>query len=677
MGDTRLARLRASVTLAAVLAASLILLAGSPARAADSVAEILEGIDGWMDSDDSRVAEFIERHNARTEEALTSSPHWQPVYDSLSDVLGIDYVGSPDIDNTGRIYFKMRLTGDQPALFYMDEPRGWPTQISPNGWAEEGLETGGYTVAPSGDYLYLRVMKHGDENWDIYRFERDGTYTPLLVDRTLSMGSILRDGDEGFYFHIMDLRQGKFWLAHYDLASAEVDTLHTEPMPFGPMDYYDGKVLCVRAMSAFQMQLFEYDVETGEMRDLTGWHEFGSGEYAPDGRVLVTTDALSSDDEFMKVVAFEPGDTPVEPSDMTVFYDPGVEIDGFGVKRETETVIAVLNREGFSELVRIDMNGVASTVPSPGVGMVAGASSNDHGDLVFDFNSPTVPPTAFYLANGSDDIEQIGSVSTFGHDFSRVNVSIVQYPSKDGTTIPALLYLPEGAEKNGDNPAIIEYHGGPSGQNLPYFRRNIAFAMSQGVVFLFPNVRGSTGYGPAWERADNLEGRFVALEDAEAAIDYLVDEGWTSYERLALWGASYGGYTVDYLAVNAPEKFACGVSEVGVSDVDWTIEHGNPGFVDMHKVEFGEPGSELTKKLSAIHWADRVERPLFLTAGSNDPRVPPSDPRRFAYVLEQLGKDVLFYQETEAGHGASGRSDVAKQLARSYVFTFDHIMDAE
>lgn len=659
---------------AAVLAAGLILFLGSPARAADSVADILSDIDGWMDSDDARVGEFIERHNARTEEALMSSPNWQPVYDSLNDVLGIDYVGAPDIDNTGRIYFQMRITGDQPALFYMDEPGSWPTQLSPNGWAEEGLEIGEYTVAPSGDYLYLRVMKHGDENWDIYRFERDGSYRPLLVDRGLSMGSILRDGDDGFYFHIMDLSKGKFWMAHYDLASAEVDTLHTEPMPFGPMDYFDGKVLCIRAISAFQMQLFEYDVATGETRDLTGWHEFGGGEYMPDGTILASTDAVSSEDEFMKIVAMDPADAPIEPSEMDVFYAPGVQIEGFGIKRETNTIYATLNREGYSELVKIDAEGNAAPIPSPGVGIIGGASSNDLGDIVFDFNSPTVPPTAFYVANGTSELQQIGSVSTFGHDFSKVNVSVVHYPSADGTMIPALLYLPEGAERNGDNPSVIEYHGGPSGQNMPYFRRNIAFALSRGIVFLFPNVRGSTGYGPAWERADNLEGRYVALEDAEAAIDYLVDEGWTSYDRLALWGASYGGYTVDYLAVNAPEKFACGVSEVGVSDIDWTVEHGNPGFVDMHKVEFGEPGSELTRGLSAIHKADRVARPLFLTAGSNDPRVPPSDPRRFAYVLEELGKDVLFYQETEAGHGASGRAGVAKQLARSYVFTFDHIM---
>ena len=241
--------------------------------------------------------------------------------------------------------------------------------------------------------------------------------------------------------------------------------------------------------------------------------------------------------------------------------------------------------------------------------------------------------------------------------------------------IPALLYVPEGAARDGSNPCIVNYHGGPSGQSLPAFQRNIAFALGRGVVFCFPNVRGSTGYGPAWERADNLEGRYLALDDAEAALDYLVAEGWTSPEKTAIWGASYGGYTVDYLAVHAPDKFACGISEVGVSDIDWTVEHGNPGFVEAHEAEFGPVGSELTRALSAIHFVDNVSVPLLVTAGSNDPRVPPSDPRRFAWVLEKLGKNVLYREETEFGHGVSGREKLTHDLAGSYTFIFDYIMD--
>jgi dienelactone hydrolase len=641
----------------------------------DRVEALLAEVDPWIATDEDRVAAFIERHNKLTEDRITSMPKWASIHADLGDVLGIDLLGGPAVDNTGRIYFMMRITGEETALFYVDEPGSWPVQVTPNGWAEKGLQIGRVKLDPDGDYLYLQVMKQLDENWDIYRFERDGTYRPVLVDRSLAFSSVFPDGDDAFICHIMDLARGKFWLARYDFATASLDTLHTEPMPFGNLDYYDGKVLCIRMKSGSELQLFEYEVATATTKDLTDFHEIHSADYTEDGRVIAVSDARSSEDEFVKVVVFDPDEAPVDQEDMKIFYDPGVEIDGVLLGRESELVCVRLNRDGYNNLVVLTMDGQATDLPSPGIGIIANAAMNDLGDLAFDFNSPSVVPTAYYLPRGGTEPEQIGSISTFGHDFSRVGVEVIRYPSTDGTMIPALFYVPEGAARDGSNPCIVNYHGGPMAQSVPVFQRNIAFALSRGVIFLFPNVRGSTGYGPAWERADNLEGRFQALKDAEAALDYLVEEGWSSPEKIAIWGASYGGYTVDYLAVHAPEKFACGISEVGVSDLDWTLEHGNPGFIETHEDEYGKMGSELARKLSPIYHAGAVERPLFLTAGSNDPRVPPSDPRRFAWLLERLGKDVLFFEETESGHGVSGRSQVIHDLARAYTFMFHHIME--
>jgi dipeptidyl aminopeptidase/acylaminoacyl peptidase len=308
------------------------------------------------------------------------------------------------------------------------------------------------------------------------------------------------------------------------------------------------------------------------------------------------------------------------------------------------------------------------------VGVTDRLDTNDRGEMVYDFSAPSTPPSAFYHKLGEPDFRQLGQVSTFGFDFSEVNVQVIRYPSTDGTPIPALLYLPEGVERDGSNPCIVEYHGGPPGQSRPYFQRNIAFGLARGVIYLFPNVRGSTGYGPAWEKADNLEGRFQALGDAEAALDYLVAEGWTKPSRTAIWGASYGGYTVNYLAAHAPEKFACGVSEVGVADVDWCNSHSDQVFLEGWEREMGPLGSELTRKLSPIFFADAIQRPMLLTGGFNDPRVPASGPRRFAHVLERLGKDVLYYEEIEAGHGANTKTKAAQSYARAYSFMFDRIL---
>ena len=252
---------------------------------------------------------------------------------------------------------------------------------------------------------------------------------------------------------------------------------------------------------------------------------------------------------------------------------------------------------------------------------------------------------------------------------------MIRYKSDDGTMVPALLYTPPGAAKDGSNPAVVNYHGGPPGQSRPYFSRNLAFALSKGFVIMYPNVRGSTGYGPAWERMDNLEGRWASLQDCERALDYLIEEGWSSPKKIAVWGASYGGYVADWLATQASEKLACVISEVGVSDVDHTLVTSvNKDFMAGWEKEYGPLGSDLTHKLSPIFYANDVAVPILVTGGFNDPRVPPSDPRRFAYVLSRLGKPVYYFEETEAGHGASVKAQLVRDLATQYTFTMMHVM---
>jgi len=656
-----------------MLAATAVLAAGPrPTPETEGVEAILADIDPWVVSDTTRIVEFIGRHNAATEERITSSPHWQTTLEELTDILGIDYLGAPQVDSTGRIYFAMRLTGEQSALFSMDRPRAWPTQITPNGWTEKGLEPGTFRLDPDGDYLYLRVMKHGDEDWDIWRFERDGSYRVLLEDRAISFGMPHIVDDDSFYFTIDNTEQ--IWLARYDVSTAAVDTLYTEPGAYYLIDHKDGKLACIRFLSFSESQIIEFDVATGDVRELTPVGIYWSADYTVDGEIVTLTDALSAEGEHLKVAAFTPGDDPAEPGDMRLIYDPGLEIDDAYFNRDAGAACVVLNREGYAEVVTVDLAGSVSEIPLPGVGIVSEPFMDAGGTVAFSFNSPSTTPTGFVMLPEWETPVSIGEVATFGYDFTGTNVSVVHYPSTDGEMIPALLYLPEGAERDGATPFIVEYHGGPPGQSRPYFQRNIAYILSRGVGFLFPNVRGSTGYGPAWERADNLEGRYQALEDAEAALDYLIDEGWTTPERTAIWGASYGGYTVNYLAVHAPEKFAVAVSDVGVADVDWSTEYSDQTFREGWEREMAPVGSELARNLSPIYFAGEVRRPMLITAGFNDPRVHPSGPRRFVHVLERLGKDAYYYEEMEAGHGATTKSMMARDLARSYAFMFDAIL---
>ena len=640
----------------------------SPTMASEEVERALEGIDPWVRTDTTRIMTYIEEQNAHTDSVLRASPYWEATNRDLSFLLGIDYVGGPVVDNTGRIYFTMRITGESAALFYLDEPMGWPRQLTPNNWAAMGLTLGGYRVHPSGEVLLVEVMKHGSENYDIYLFERDGAFRPLIEDPDAQFGNIIFE-NAGEFFLIAD-KDDRRTVLHYDIGAGTLDSLYTEDEYVSLLDYKDDLLLCVRYFSFSESQLFLIDTRTRKSRDLTERGLFFGGDFTLDGRVITLTSDLSSDQEFMKFAAVD----LKTPKKLQLIMDPKVETEEYVFLDKLGITVAGLNRDGYAQLIAFDMKGKPVEVPSTEVGIAGGLAANESGRIAFGFSSPKVAPALFTFKLGEDRLSRVAEVSTFGFDFSGINVEVIRYPSSDGFEIPALLYKPEGAKRDGNNPCLVIYHGGPPSQSRPYFQRNMAFALSRGMMVLFPNVRGSTGYGPAYQEMDDLEGREQSLVDCERALDYLVEEGWSAFDRIAIWGGSYGGYVVNYLSVKAPEKFACGLSEVGISDLDHTIQYSSVSFRRGWEREMGPVGSDLTRKLSPLTYAEAVQRPLLITAGFHDRRVPASDPRRFHWVLDALGKDVLYYEEVETGHWETQKSQLIRDYTYSYVFIQEHIL---
>lgn len=642
---------------------------------ADRIGDILGEADTWIISDTTRIMAYIDSSANVVETMLQQSKYWNDVNRDLSFLLGIDYVGSPQIDNTGRIYFLMRLTGENAELFYIDKAMSWPQQLSPNNWSAEGYTIWGYEPHPSGDYVLVLVMRYGNEHHNIWKFNRDGTFEPLLVNPEVRFANTIFKNKDEFFLSIDDQKNQYF--GKYTISTGKLDTLYQDPEWAGIYDYEDGKLLCGRFYSFSESQIFLLDENTLKTTDLTEKGSFGDAMFTGDGRIIFTTDRMSKKDEFNKLVIIDID----KPEKMKAVYDPRMENSGYEYIKNSKTVVMTLNKDGYSKLVAFDLDGHMLAMPELPVGVLSGGgpyddngSTNDMGDFVYGFSAPNMPPNIFHFKTGENEITQLSTVATFGFDFSKINVEAIHYPSKDGTMIPALLYAPKDLKKDGKSPAIVEFHGGPPQQWRAYFQRNLAFALSQGIIFLRPNVRGSEGYGPQWEKADNQAERYKALGDAEAALDYLVKEGYSSYDRIGIWGGSYGGYTVNWLAVNAPNKFACAISQVGTADYDYSATHGDLGGQKIWEEEFGKIGSPLVHDLSPVFKAENLQKPIMLTAGFFDPRVFPGDPRRFGYLLAKLGKDVYYLEDTKAGHGATTKDAIINEYSQYYTFFMEHIM---
>ncbi|MCP4584147.1 MAG: S9 family peptidase [candidate division Zixibacteria bacterium] len=642
---------------------------------AGQIEDILAEADSWIISDTARIMSYVDSCTKVVEQKLDNSPFWADTHRDLSFLLGIDYTGSAQIDNTGRIYFTMRITGETGHLFYIDGPMGWPKQLSPNNWPAEGYSIWGYEPHPSGDYVLVLAMKYGSERHDIWKFDRDGTFEPLLVNPNVRYSNTIFKSKDEFFLSIDD--QQNQYFCKYTISTGKLDTLYQDDEWAGIYDYEDGKLLCGRFFSFSESQLFLLDEESLETKNMTKKGSYGDAYFTGDGRIILTTDKKSKRNEFNKLVYIKTD----KPKRLKVIFDPKMENSGFEYIKSSKMVIMTLNKDGYSELVGFDLDGNPVDVPKIPVGVLAGGgpydengATNDNGDFVYGFSSPNVAPSLYHFKLGENKITQLATVSTFGFDFSKVKVEVIRYPSLDGTMIPALLYTPINVNKDGSNPALVDYHGGPPQQWRPYFQRNLAFALAKGFIVVRPNVRGSEGYGPEWEKADNQKKRFDALGDAEAALDYLVNEGYSSYDKIGIWGGSYGGYTVNWLATTAPDKFACAISQVGVADHDYTQTHGDVGGQKIWEEEFGKVGSKLAHNLSPIWKSENLSKPILLTAGFYDPRVFPGDPRRFGYLLSKLGKEVYYLESVETGHGAVTKDQIITEYTRYYTFFMEHLM---
>jgi dipeptidyl aminopeptidase/acylaminoacyl peptidase len=159
---------------------------------------------------------------------------------------------------------------------------------------------------------------------------------------------------------------------------------------------------------------------------------------------------------------------------------------------------------------------------------------------------------------------------------------LVRYPARDGTSIPAWLYLPKG---QGKRPVVVSWHGGPEAQERPTFQPLAQLLVQGGVAVLIPNVRGSDGYGKAYLAMDDGVKREEALGDIGATLDWIATRPELDSSRVGVFGGSYGGYMVLATAAFYPSRIRAAVDVVGISSIPTFLESTAPYRRDLRRAE--------------------------------------------------------------------------------------------
>ena len=292
---------------------------------------------------------------------------------------------------------------------------------------------------------------------------------------------------------------------------------------------------------------------------------------------------------------------------------------------------------------------------------------------------------AYYIYDmNTDKLEKITEVSPWIDENEMANVFPIQYQSRDGLTIHGYLTLPKGYTKETakDLPVVVNPHGGPWARDGWGFNPEIQFLANRGFAVLQMNFRGSTGYGKAfWEASFKKWGREMQDDITDGTL-WLIDKGIADPERIAIYGGSYGGYATLMGLVKEPELYAAGVDYVGVSNM-FTFMKTIPPYwkpmLDMMYEMAGDPvkDSLMLREVSPVYQVDKIEAPLFIAQGRNDPRVNVDESDQMVEAMKERGVEVEYLVKDNEGHGFRNEENRFEFYRAMENFLNQHIGETE
>jgi dipeptidyl aminopeptidase/acylaminoacyl peptidase len=222
--------------------------------------------------------------------------------------------------------------------------------------------------------------------------------------------------------------------------------------------------------------------------------------------------------------------------------------------------------------------------------------------------------------------------------------------------IPAWYYKPKNAAADKRVPVVINIHGGPEGQSQPFFSGSTQFYLNElGIAVIYPNVRGSAGYGKTYLKLDNAEKREDSVKDIGALLDWIKQQPDLDASRVAVSGGSYGGYMVLASLVHFGDRIKAGIDNVGIANFNTFLANTSAYRQDLRRAEYGDERDEKMKeffeKTSPANNADKIKSWLLVVHGKNDPRVPFSEAQQIAEKVRANGRPVWTVYADNEGHG--------------------------
>ncbi len=450
------------------------------------------------------------------------------------------------------------------------------------------------------------------------------------------------------------------------------------------------RIAFMRYIAATHSEAWVMDIDTGARRRvLPAEGDTGTraahfvGGWTSDGRGLYVASDRAS--EFRELMRFDLATGGLTRLTSHIPWDVSEGDAGAGDGTVKTPLALIVNVDGRDELRLVDRD-TGRERPVPPVPALAGSSVSRarfhraNGELALVRASAQGPGQVLSLDLATGRAEAWTRATTPpGLDLSQMPAQqVVRWSTFDGRTISGVLSLPP-ARFTGRRPVLMWMHGGPEAQSkLGWNGRMNYLLLERGVALFEPNVRGSSGYGKTFLDLDNGRRREDSVKDMASAIDWTATHPRLDGNKVVVYGGSYGGYMALAAATRLADKIAGAASAVGISNFVSFLENTETYRRDLRRAEYGDERDpamrEFLLSISPLTHADRVNKPLLVMQGKNDPRVPWTESEQIVRRLQQRGVPVWYLLADNEGHGFARRENADFALATLVRFLEETVL---
>jgi dipeptidyl aminopeptidase/acylaminoacyl peptidase len=537
----------------------------------------------------------------------------------------------------------------------------------------------------TGDYFVFSKDRGGDENFQNYRYDLSTGAVTLLTDGKsrnqlgifsragdrMAYGSTRRTGNDVDFYVVNPLDP------HSDRLLTKNQGGGWAVLDWSPDDH---TLLVQEMISINQSFLWLVDATTGAKSPLTP-HEkavliaYRGGQFARDGKGIYL--ATDKDSEFHRLAYLDQATRQLTFLSSHIPWD----VEAFDLSEDGKMLAFVTNEAGVSVFHLLDIAG-GKEIPAPKipVGIIAEIRwHKNNRDIGFTFSNAQATGDAYSIDITTGAIARWTSSETGGLNTAEFpNAELIRWKSFDGREISGFLY-PPAKKFTGKRPVVIEIHGGPEGQARPMFQGQRNYFMNElGAAVIYPNVRGSSGYGKSFLLLDNGFLRENTYKDINALLDWIATRPDLDAERVMVTGGSYGGHMTLAVSTFYSDRIRCAVDVVGISNLVTFLENTSGYRRDLRRVEYGDERDpkmrEYLTSIAPLTNVDKIRKPLFVVQGANDPRVPRSEAEQIVKALQERGTPVWYLLAKDEGHGFHKKRNADFEFYATILFMQEYLL---